>query len=45
MGDTVVGDWIRIGIAAAAFILVAKYIVGPNGLLKVPGLTQAVGSI
>lgn len=45
MGDTVVGDWIRIGLAASAFILVAKYLIGPNGLLKVPGVTQAIGAI
>lgn len=45
MGDTVVGDWVKIGLAAASFILVAKFLVGPSGLLKVPGVSQAVGSV
>lgn len=43
--DSVVADWVKIGLAAAAFILVAKYLVGPGGLLKVPAVTQAVGAI
>ena len=45
MGDSVVADWARIGLAAVAFILVAKYLVGPGGLVKVPGVTQAIGSV
>lgn len=45
MGDSVIADWTRIGLAAVAFILVAKFIVGPNGLLKVPGVSQAIGSV
>lgn len=45
MGDTVIGDWVKIGLAATAFILVAKYLVGPGGLVKIPGVSQAVGSV
>lgn len=45
MGDSVVADWVKIGLASVAFILVAKYLVGPGGLVKVPGVSQAVGSV
>ena len=45
MGDTVVMDWLKIGVAAIAVIALAKYVVGPGGLIKVPGLTQLVGTV
>jgi hypothetical protein len=43
--DSVVADWLRIGLSAAAVILLLKVTVGPGGLVRVPGLTPAVGAI
>jgi hypothetical protein len=40
--DSVVADWIRIGIASAAFILVLKLIFLR---VRVPGLSDAVAAI
>lgn len=40
--DTVVADWVRIGVAAAAFILVLKLIFLR---VHVPGLSDAVAAI
>lgn len=40
--DTVVMDWVRIGISAAAFILLLKLIFMN---VKVPGLSDLVASI
>lgn len=41
--DTVLMDWIRIGLAAAAFILVAKWLF--VGILPIPGLKQAAAAL
>ena len=40
--DSVVADWVRIGIASAAFILVLKLIFLR---VRVPGLSDAVAAI
>lgn len=40
--DSVVADWIRIGLSAAAFILVLKLVFLR---VRVPGLSDAVAAI
>lgn len=40
--DTVIADWVRIGVASAAFILVLKLLFLK---FRVPGLSDAVAAI